>query len=469
MKINPAIIKAYDIRGLYPSEINKDTAFLLGGAYVAFLKKKLKKGRVALSVGRDLRFSSEELARFFMRGATDAGADVIDIGEATTPLSYFAVSHLKCDGGVMITASHNGPEYNGMKFMLRKKGGVFQIGKHHGLSFLPALANSAKRRVSRGAKKKIQNIAVGIITKRDVRKNYVDFLLRIASLPRFDAFPKIKIAVDASGGSAITVLPELLSRIGITYKPLFFEADSYFQKHSPNPLKPEAQHFIQEELKNGGYAFGVLFDGDADRAQFFDERGRVAPNGSILGVLAEAAIKKKNGSVVAMDPLISLGVEEYIRERGGKPLRVPTGTAFIKEGIKKHNAILGGEHSGHFYFKEFFGSDSALLAFLSVLKIVLCEKKVFSSLLRPMERYISKTADCEIGRAGTGGVLRNLAARYKKAGASIKKFDGLGISFPDWRAHIRSSNTEPVLRVFVEAKDEEVLEEKTKEILSLLK
>ncbi|MDO8600409.1 MAG: phosphomannomutase/phosphoglucomutase [bacterium] len=477
MRINPAIIKAYDIRGLYPFEINKETAFLLGRAYAAFLQKKLRKKRVALSIGRDLRFSSDELARFFTQGATEAGADVIDIGEVTTPLNYFAVSHLRLDGGAMITASHNGPEYNGIKFIVRKGRGMFQIGKEQGLSVLPALA-----------RKKIRNAATGIITKREVRKNYVDFLLRIVPLPRFDVFTKLKIVVDASGGSAIIVLPELLSRIGITYKPLFFERDPHFKKHSPNPLKPESQRFVQEELKKGGYAFGVVFDGDADRVQFFDERGRAVPNGSMLGVLAGAVLGQKKRlnqsakpigrpndlnrfreSVVVLDPFISLGVEEYIRERGGVPQRVSTGTAFIKEGMKKYKALLGGEYSGHFYFREFFGSDSAFVAFLSVLKIAMREKKIFSALTRPCERYVSRFTDLAVIKGRAGGITRAIGAYYKKKGANVKKFDGLGISFPDWRAHIRPSNTEPVLRVFVEAKSEEVLEEKMKELLSLLK
>lgn len=470
--VNPTIIKAYDIRGLYPSEINKETAFLLGKGYVAFLRNILRKKRVSLSVGRDLRFSSDELARFFMQGATDAGAEVIDIGEVTTPLNYFAVSHFRLDGGVMITASHNGPEYNGIKFILRKGSRMFQIGKSQGLSLLPSLAG-----------KKMLKIATGGITKRDVRKNYVDFLLRTVSLPHSDAFTKIKIAVDASGGSAITVLPELLSRIGITYKPLFFERDPRFQKHSPNPLKPEAQQFIKQELSKGGYAFGVLFDGDADRAQFFDERGNVVPNGSVLGVLAGAALEKKkglntkqgfassgrpSGIAVAMDPLISFGVEEYIKEHGGIPVRVPTGTAFIKEGMKKYKAVLGGELSGHFYFKNFFGSDSGLFAFLSVLKIVLREKKVFSALVRPFERYVAKTADREIPRNRIRVILRRIVSHYKKEGAKLKKFDGLAVSFPEWRAHIRPSNTEPVLRIFVETKDQSVLEEKLVELLGII-
>lgn len=457
MSINPAIIKAYDIRGLYPSEINKETAFLLGRGYAAFLRKKLHKKRISLSVGRDLRFSSEELARFFMQGATEAGADVIDIGEVTTPLNYFAVSHLRMDGGAMVTASHNGPEYNGLKFILRKDNKMFQIGKQQGLSLLPALV-----------KKKMPKAAVGTITRRDVRKEYVNFLLRIVSLPRLDTAPKLKIAVDASGGSAITVLPELLSRIGVTYKPLFFERDPRFQKHGPNPLKPEAQQFIKQELTKGGYAFGVLFDGDADRAQFFDERGRVVSNGSVLGVLAEAALKKKKGATVVIDPLTSLGVEEYLRECGGRQVRVPTGTAFIKEGMKKYKAILGGELSGHFYFRDFFGSDSALVAFLSVLKIVVREKKVFSALARPLERYVVKTADIEMSRSRVSAILRHIAGYYKKLGGSIKKFDGLAVSFPDWRAHIRPSNTEPLMRVFVEAKDEQILEEKFNELIKIV-
>lgn len=458
MKINPAIIKAYDIRGLYPSEINTETAFLLGRAYVMFLQKKLQKKRIALSVGRDLRFSSEELARFFMQGATDTGADIFDIGEVTTPLNYFAVQHLRLDGGVMITASHNGPEYNGIKFIMRRSSGVFQIGKQQGLLLLSSLS-----------RKKVSKTVAGSIIKRILRKNYVDFLLRTVSLPRFDRFAKIKIAIDASGGSAITVLPELLSRIGITYKPLFFERDSRFKNHSPNPLKPEAQQFIKRELAKGGYAFGVLFDGDADRAQFFDERGRVVPNGSILGILSGVALEKKKNGVVVMDPLISLGVAGGIYERGGRPVRVPTGTAFIKEGMKKHKAILGGEVSGHFYFKDFFGSDSAFVAFLSVLKIVLYEKKVFSALARPFERYIARTADYEMPRSRVNSALRRLSGYYKKEGGRVKKFDGLGVLFPDWRAHIRSSNTEPVVRVFVEAKDERILEEKFAEIMTHLK
>lgn len=458
MKINPAIIKAYDIRGLYPSEINKETAFLLGRAYVAFLQKKLRKKRVALSIGRDFRFSSDELARFFMQGATEVGADVTDVGVVTTPLNYFAVSHLGLDGGAMITASHNGPEYNGVKFILRKGKEVFQIGKHHGLSLLPGLVG-----------KKIKKINEGVIQKRDIRKEYIDFLFCIVSLPRADIFPKLKIVVDASGGAAISVLPELLSRLGIMYKPLFFEPDPWFVKHSPNPLKPESQRFIQEELKRGGYAFGVVFDGDVDRAQFFDERGRAVPNGFIAGVLAGAALRRKKGSTILIDPFVSLGVEEYIRECGGTPQRVPTGTAFVKDAMKKYKAVCGGEWSGHFYFREFFGSDSALVAFLSVLKIVMQEKKVFSALVRPLERYTSYFTDAEISKGRAVTIVHKVATHYKKAGAKLKKFDGISIMFPEWRAHIRSSNTEPMVRVFVEAKTEEVAEEKMREIISLVR
>ncbi len=449
MKINPNIFKAYDIRGKYPTEINEEISMRLGNAAARFFSQKLRKKRLTLLVCRDVRNSSPSLAKSLMRGILTHGSKVVDAGVGTTPYFYFLMHRLNPDGGIMVTASHNPPEYNGFK--IRSRGGK-PVSVDTGLKKIRAFLLD---------KKIVRSPMPEVISYENCTDEYMRFIAQGVSVR------PIRAVIDAGGGSAAYFLPRLLNNFpDLNYKPLFFESDGSFKKHPPNPLLPEAQRFVKEELKQGQFRFGAIFDGDGDRVLFFDERGNFVRSEFIMGLFAEEELKKHYGGWLVMPVNTSRGVREYLGEKGAKIQLSRVGYTFVGPLMKKRRAEYGAEISGHFYFKKFGYDESALYAFLLLASLLSKTHRRLSDLAKPFERYISS------------GEINFAVKNKKRAMSGIKKYyrdgrrtflDGITVEYPDWWFNLRPSNTEPLVRLVVEAKSQKLYDEKLKEIEGLVK
>ncbi|MBU6415240.1 phosphomannomutase/phosphoglucomutase [Patescibacteria group bacterium] len=459
MQSNDTFFKTYDIRGVFPSEINAAVFQRIGFAFGTYLRQLKKKKRLTMSVGRDLRASSEELANAFMKGVIAAGVCVIDIGEVTTPLSYFAPHALRIDGGAMITASHNPAEYNGLKLTVANlKHEPVQIGMGSGLEKVKELYN--RNGVMVGVEEKDNEW--GEITQKNIIGDYVKFLLRGVSLSR-----PLHIAVDASGGAALRILPELFNAAGIDYKPMFFEPDPMFRLHGPNPEDDDAREFIAREMKRDRYDAGVLFDGDGDRIFFFDETGSVAHPDVVSALIAEEILKKHPKSNIVIEVAASRMLQDAIEAAGGIARRSKVGTVIVKQTMRRFKALFGGETSGHYYFKDFWYHDSAMMAMLKILSIIAASSKPFSELVASHPKPIQWRKRYSV-REDAGVVLKRLENHFAMLGGTVDALDGVSVMFPEWWFNIRSSNTEPIIKLMIEAKSEAMLEEKLKEIEAII-
>lgn len=460
MQTGDNIFKAYDVRGIFPSEINADVFQRIGSAFGKFLRQTKKKKGLTISVGRDLRSSSDELASAFMKGVIASGVSVVDIGEVTTPLSYFAVHALGTDGGVMVTASHNPAEYNGLKFTVANaKHEPVQIGLASGLDAVRELYKSEGITADSGAEK---NNWYGEIVSKNIIGDYAKFLLRGAVLAR-----PLHIAVDASGGAALRVLPEVLSKARINYKPLFFEPDPLFRLHGPNPEESEARQYIVQEMKREQYDAGIVFDGDGDRIFFFDETGTVVHPDIISALIAGLFLERHPRSNIVAEVASSRILQNAVKEKGGTVRMSKVGTALFKQAMRRYKALFGGETSGHYYFKNFWYHDSAMIAMLKILEILADATVPFSQLVASYPKFIQ-----ERKRYASHGdptvVLRRIENHFSLLGATIDMLDGVSVMFPAWWCNIRSSNTEPIIKLMIEAENKAFLEEKLKEIEAII-
>lgn len=453
--ISPDIFKSYDVRGIYPRELNESIAETIGQAAVQYFLKKRKKKELTVLICRDVRLSSPSLKEAVSRGVILAGSNVLDVGIGTTPFFYFLMHLLKPDVGFMITASHNPAEYNGIK--IRNHLG-HPVSLDAGLAEIRELALDQKFPPA---------ARTGTISQpdKDLAKAYIDFLVK-----QVGTSVQSRVVVDAGGGATTFFLPDLLNRFPkILYKPLFFEPDGSFAKHPPNPLEPTSQKYPARELKNGDFQFGVIFDADGDRAVFLDEAGQFVRSEFILAVLAEEELKKNPGAVFVLPVNTSKAAREYIAEHGGKVKLSKIGTANIPNAMRRTRANLAGETSGHFYFKEFFHNDSAFLAFLRVAKLLSSRDGLpLSALTRPLaSRYFTHEANFRVADPHT--ILRNVENFYQNLSGTISQLDGTTVEFEDWWFNLRPSNTEPLVRLIIEAKAEGLMKEKRQEIEALLK
>jgi len=451
-KFNPDIFKAYDIRGKFPEDVNEEIAERIGKATAIFLSRKLRKKRLKILVCQDVRLSSERLKNAVVSGIIVQGNDVFDAGIGTTPFFYFLMSTKNFDGGIMVTASHNPPEYNGFKIRGKR---CVPISMGTGLEKIKNLVNRKFENVKEPGSKIMLDLA-------KLRKEYIDFLSRGVSIGKMSA------VIDASGGSACFFLPELLNKFPqLIYKPLFFEPDGSFRKHSPNPLLKDAQKFIKKELERSKFKFGAIFDGDGDRIIFFDEKGNHIPSEFIIGLFADEELKKNPRSWFVLPINTSRGVHEYIAEKGGRIKLSRVGATFVHEAMVKAKASSGGELSGHFYFKDFYYNDSGIFAWLKLADILSQTHKPLSHLIEPLNRYIN-SGEINFNVKDKKAVLKRVLSKYKKT-ARISLLDGITADFEDWRFNIRPSNTEPLIRFVLEAKTKELFEEKIKELRVLIK
>ena len=441
--------KAYDVRGRVPGELNEDLAYRIGRAYAAFLSP----ARVA--VGRDIRFSSLPLAEALSAGLNDAGVEVWDLGLCGTEQIYFATSHLHLDGGIMVTASHNPPEYNGMKFV---REGSRPLSGDSGLHEIERLAAAREFPPAPGPR--------GTRKTADALTDYIAHLLSYVDP---SSLTPLKVVVNAGNGCAGPVLDALEPHLPFRFIKICHEPDPTFPQGVPNPLLPENRRITAEAVREHGADLGLAWDGDFDRCFCFDERGDFIEGYYLVGLIAAALLAHQPGAAIIHDPRLTWNTIDMVREAGGRPVMSKTGHAFIKERMRAEDALYGGEMSGHHYFRDFAYCDSGMIPWLLVLEQMCRAGQPLSALVAArMARY---PCSGEINRTllDPDAALGRVEARYQAEAIATDRTDGLSLEFPAWRFNLRPSNTEPVLRLNVETRqDPALLKAKTAELLALM-
>jgi phosphomannomutase len=438
------VFKAYDVRGVVPGELDADLARLIGAAFATW------SGAPEILVGRDCRLSSPELAAALTEGATSLGVDVVDLGLASTDLLYFASGSLDRPG-VMITASHNPKEYNGLKFCLA---GAKPVGEDSGLGEIQALVEKGDEILGTGH---------GSVRQQSVLDAYVDHVLTFTDVERMRP---LTVAADTANGMGGLVVPPVMQRLPVTLHHLYAELDGTFPNHPADPIDPANQRELKGVVLEHGADVGMAFDGDADRVFLVDEHAGDV-NGSLLTALVAASmLRREPGAKIVYNLICSWTVPEVIREHGGIPVRARVGHSFIKQVMAETGAVFGGEHSGHYYFRDNYNADSGLIAAVIALGELSKSERTLSQLLEPYRRYFSSG---EINsRVGDPREKIDEIADALRDGRQ-DHLDGLTVEFDDWWCNVRASNTEPLLRLNVEAKTPELLAARTEELLALIR
>jgi len=442
--------KAYDVRGRIPDEINESLAYDIGRAYCAFVKPQ----RVA--VGYDIRLSSPQLAKALKRGLLDSGCDVLDIGLWGTEGAYFAAFHEKLDGGIMVTASHNPPDYNGMKFVREQ---ARPISGDTGLQQMRAMieSQSLPPKAARA----------GVERPLELRPQYLEHLLSYVDLSKLR---KLKVVVNAGNGGAGLIVDQIEPHLPFEFVKVNHQPDGTFPNGIPNPMLLENQAATADVVRSAKADIGLAWDGDYDRCFFFDEHGQFIEGYYLVGLLAEVFLKREPGARIVHDPRLTWNTQDLVRKHGGVPVLCKSGHAFIKQKMREVDGAYGGEMSAHHYFRRFSYCDSGMIPWLLVLQVI-CERgQSLSELVG--ERMRLFPASGEINRRLTGdpkAILARVRALYESKSVAVDFTDGLSLEFPEWRFNLRSSNTEPLVRLNVESRGNEALmKEKTAEILALL-
>ncbi len=447
MKINPSIFKAYDVRGVYPSEINEEAAYLIAKSVVKFLKAK------SLVVARDMRPSSGPLYQAVLKGLKEMGVKIYDVGLATTPMYMYVINLEKADGGIVITASHNPAKYNGLR--LEKKSGA-SIGEGSGMEEIRDM-------VLRGdiGREKPRKTAAAKIIKKNYLKKYVDFL---AGKFSSDDFQGLEVAIDAGNGMTGMILPHILKKLKIKYFPLYFKLDGTFPHHDANPVEPENLRDLGVSVLKKKFDLGVAFDGDGDRVGFVDGHGKMMDMDYVSSLLAQWVLKNHSAEKILYDFSSSRIVRETIEKNGGKALLCRTGHSFFRRLIRKEKAYFGCEKSGHCMFREFFYAEAAILTMLYVLKLVKQSGKKIEDLIAPLKKYFSSFEAIDFkDRKKFSKVVRLLESAYSDA--RLSHLDGLSVDYHDWWFTVRLSNTESIIRLKIESKSPVILRKKRKEVL----
>ena len=447
----PAIFKAYDIRGLVDSEITPDFTFATGVAFARFLQQEREPGSVV--IGEDMRPSSPVLADAFSAGVTSQGLDVNRIGLASTDMLYFASGKLNLPGA-MFTASHNPAEYNGIKMCLS---GARPIGKESGLL---AIENFVRQ----GSPMYIRSM--GVEKEVEMLTDYVDYLL---SLVDISEMRRLKIVVDAGNGMAGYTAPAIFERLNVELIPLYFELDGTFPNHEANPIDPKNLRDLQKAVKKHNADLGLAFDGDADRCFLVDENGETVNPSDLTCLVAARELARVPGSTIIYNLISSRAVLEVIEENSGTGLRSRVGHSYIKKMMADSGAIFGGEHSGHFYFKDFWRADSGALAALHAIAALGSNKTSISKILTPYQRYVS-SGEINSVVSDAPAEMKKIEEKYgSQSGVEIDRLDGLSVNGDTWWFNLRSSNTEPLLRLNVEAKTQARMEKVRDEVLKAIK
>ena len=440
------VFKAYDVRGLYPDELDEAGAEAIGRAYVEQFEPR------RMAVGRDMRLSSPAMQEALMRGAASAGADVLDLGLVGTEMVYFAVGSLGLEGGAMVTASHNPKQYTGMKLVRR---GALPVGGESGLLDVRDRALASN--------KLLQARTGGSIERYDIWPAYVD---RVLSFVEVAAIKPLKVVIDAANGTAGAMLPPVLERLPVEAVRCYFEPDGSFPNHEPNPLLPENREFIVRKTLEEGADLGVAFDGDADRCFFVDDTGEFVPGDFVTALFAGSVLEKEPGAKIIYDLRASRAVPDTIERAGGVPLVNRVGHAFIKTRMRKEDAAFAGEVSGHYYFRDFSQADSGVVPFLLMLELI-SKRGRLSEILAPFRSRYFITGELNTPVPDVALKLQELKERY--ADGRISHLDGISVDFEDWHFNVRPSNTEPLLRLNLEATSAELMEQKRDEVLEAIR
>jgi phosphomannomutase len=446
--LSPTVFKAYDVRGIHPTELDEDGAYRIGRGYV----EHFRPSRIA--VGRDMRLAAPAMSAALIEGAADGGADVLDLGLVGTEMVYYAVGELGLDGGVCVTASHNPKEYTGMKIV---RAGALPVGGDSGLEDVRKHAEGTFPDVTRR----------GEVTATDV---WDGFVAKVLSFVDEDAVRPLRIVVDAANGMAGPMLTPVLARLPqLDVVECYFEPDGSFPNHEPNPLVPENRAFIVEKTQSESADLGVAYDGDADRCFFVDDTGDFVPGDFVTALLAQAMLQKEPGAKVIYDVRASWAVPRAIEEAGGVPLVNRVGHAFIKHRMREEDALFAGEVSAHYYFRDFTQADTGVVPFLVMLELLSRAGKPLSELLAPFRERYFITGELNTPVADVTAKLREIEERYGAAGGRISHLDGVSVDFDDWHFNVRPSNTEPLLRLNLEALSEPEMEARRDEVLDLIR
>lgn len=441
--------KAYDIRGRVPDQLNEDVAWRIGRATAEYLQAK------TMVVGHDIRLSSPAICEALTRGLTEGGVDVLDIGQCGTEEVYFATAHLKVDGGIIVTASHNPMDYNGMKLVREESK---PISGDTGLKDIQVLAETGDFKESG---------RTGSVKSVDTRPEYIRHLLSYIDV---SALRPLKIVVNAGNGGAGPVVDAIAEHLPVELIRVHHEPDGNFPNGVPNPLLVENRAPTIAAIQEHGADLGLAWDGDFDRCFFFDETGYFVEGYYIVGLLAQCFLQRgSGGGKIIHDPRLTWNTQEVCREFGGTPVLCKTGHAFIKERMRKEDAVYGGEMSAHHYFRDFSYCDSGMIPWLLVIELISQSGKAFSTLVA--ERMAAFPASGEINRtvSDAAALIAEMAARYESDAVAVDRTDGLSIDYANWRFNIRMSNTEPVVRLNVESRaDEALMKDKTAELLKVI-
>jgi phosphomannomutase len=443
-----ALFKAYDVRGSAPDELSPEIAYEIGRALVMSLQPD------GVAVGHDMRVSGPVLSAALIDGIRDQGADVTDIGLVSTDALYFVVGRFGFSAGVMVTASHNPAKYNGLKICredarpLSLSSGLAEIRDLVLQGHLPTVAG---RR--------------GTLEQLDMLDAYVDHVLGLVNAAKIKP---LKIAVDAGNGMAGLTIPQTFRHLPCTIVPLYFELDGTFPNHEANPLEPENVEELQQVVLRERCDLGVAFDGDADRMFLIDERGRFISGDMVTAMVAEKMLERDPGAAVVYNLICSRAVPETIVRLGGRPIRSRVGHSYIKATMRAEDAVFGGEHSGHFYFRDNWYADSGMIALLTMLELLSEADCPLSECLRPLEQYV-RSGEINSDVVDPTATMQAVEAFYEGTATTIDHLDGVTIEFSDWWFNLRPSNTQPLLRLNVEVRDPETLNCKTNEVLRLIR
>jgi len=447
--VDPGIFKAYDVRAVYPTQINGEVARRIGRAFIDYLGGAPKR----IAVGRDVRLSSPEIAGSFIEGARSEGAEITDIGVVGTDMMYFHVASQDLDGGAIITASHNPKEYNGIKMVRR---GALALSGDAGIKEIKE-AIMAGRFADKGTRE-------GKVVSRTISDEYADHCLKFIDVGKV---PRIKAVLDTGNGMGAIGATALFKRLPVELVKMYFDLDGTFPNHPPDPLEEANRREIMERVAAEKAQIGMAWDGDADRCFFVDDTGEFVPGDFVTALLGESFVRKFPGSKIVYDVRASRAVRDRVEAAGGTPLMNRVGHAFIKKRMRDEDAVFGGEVSGHFYFRDNWYADNGMIPALLVLELLGREGRKLSELLAPLRSRYFITGEINSKVADVAGALRRLEERY--GDGEITKMDGVSVDYPDWHFNVRPSNTEPLLRLNLEAYSQADMTRRRDEVLALIR
>jgi len=446
LPVAPGIFKAYDIRGIVPGELGPQLARQIGRAFVEYL------GARSIAVGRDMRDSSPELARALCAGAMAGGARVFDIGMTTTDMVYFAVPHFHLSGGAMVTASHNPKQYNGFKLV---REGALALSGDDGIKEIKEWILSGRKLPDRPG---------GTRTEKDVLRDYVE---HVRGFIDPGVLRPYRVVMDAANGMAGAVAPAIFADLPVQRVEMYFQPDGSFPHHEPNPLLEENRREVIEGVRTEGADLGIAWDGDGDRCFFIDDGGEFVPGDFLTALLSEAFLLKEPGATIIYDVRASWAVKDTVERLGGRAVMNRVGHAFIKKRMREENAVFGGEISGHFYFRQNYFADNGMIPALLILELMSKKGVKLSQLLAPLRQKYFISGEINSSVDDVTAVLKRLERRY--ADGRIYKLDGLSVEYADWHFNVRPSNTEPLLRLNLEALDPHQMARRRDEVLGVIR